>query len=450
MHVGTVMTYSDVFLDYGRIAWFVLASTWLGITAFDERAGVFFSFATCTVIFWGFVLNASAVTMYGPLGQNPQPPADKTNDTGNPAFRRGLRRVHWIAGVFHLLSSFLLAGFAGSKTWQSKITVIISSWTPFNHSSIGLTTLTSTTSTVTTSPLTTMSTTPASPIVDLTCSDSACFVDQRLAQITGVGLPVLDLVIIAALISSSYHAAVCGSQQEQTRIFKREQSKARWNDYSLSASAILVAVANLSGITEIWQLLSLAVLQWILLDVAGRLEVRFQNKDEGTVWEFVNLCVAYVLMWVPVLYAFCSGWIYDPKPPDAIIIIIVVLFSLYAFFIVVFVTARYGTGLSSRNIEIYYIALSFVSKTSLHWLLYVGIEGREGRVGNTREEAQANYNSNRNSSDADPMTLGLIAGGVFIFGIGFAVCSQRFFWKVTSSKDVKETAEQKMFLLADN
>lgn len=433
--------YSDTFLEYGRIAWFVLASTWLGITAFDDRAGPFFSFATCTVIFFSFLLNASAV---GILVEKQQ--AGNINDSSESALR-GLRRVHWIAGFFHLLSSFLLAGFAGSKTWQSKITIIISSWTPFNHSSVGVSALVSTTS----SPVTSMSPTPVSPMVDLTCSDSACFVDQRLAQITGVGLPVLDLVIIAALISSSYHAAVCGSQMEQSRIINREQSMARWNDYSLSASAILVAVANLSGITEIWQLLTLAVLQWILLDVAGHLEIRFQNKQKGTTWEFVNLCVAYVLMWVPILYAFFSGWIYDPKPPDAIIIIIVVLFSLYGLFIVVFMTARYVKGLSTRNIEIYYLALSFVSKTSLHWLLYVGIEGREGRVGNTQEEAQANYNSNRNSSDADPMTLGFIAAAVFIFGIVFALCSQRFFWKETPQEvQVKGKTEQQLLLLADD
>jgi len=52
--------------------------------------------------------------------------------------------------------------------------------------------------------------------------------------------------VLAALVSASYHVAITISDVELSLV-EDGSSKARWKDYSISASAILLVVAALSG-----------------------------------------------------------------------------------------------------------------------------------------------------------------------------------------------------------
>ena len=427
----TMQELSDAFLEYGRLCWTLVGLIWIGVCSYyEDSSSVAAPVISATVFFWLLMSVAFKMGWYNNA---------TTNKSRLQQDMHGLGTVHMSAAFLHSTSSLLLAILAGSKTWQSKMTVTITEWRPFNTT------------------------------LNVTCGDSACFIAQRIAVLTDVSLPVLDLVILAALVSASYHIAIYNSDAEKRKILEGTSalgsirktspraatvptSRARWHDYSISASAILVVVANLSGITDVFDLVLLGTLQWILLDMAGRLEHRFQNKEAGSMWEFGALLWAYLLMWIPILYAFFSGWIYDPRPPDGIITIIIVLFVLYGAFVDVFFASRDGAvcgmKLTRRQIEIAYAALSFVSKTSLHWLLYVGIEGREGRVANTAEEGAKNYKTGRDSSDADILTIGLVAAGALALGILFAIVSLRM-WKKDDAPATKGS-DLKLNLLNNN
>lgn len=195
------MEIAGLFLRYGRLAWLALAGVWFGLAATSEAISLVASTWISAVVF--------AVAVAGVWLQETQ---------------WGL--IHGVAGIFHGGSALGLsvAALANGSTWRAPLTRIVSSWKPANGTT-------------------------------LDCASSPCYLDSFIRLINDAELPLIDFVVFAALVSSSYHSAIALYPPEATEI-EKGTSGARWRDYSLSASAILVVIASLSGIADVFLLLT--------------------------------------------------------------------------------------------------------------------------------------------------------------------------------------------------
>lgn len=263
-----------------------------------------------------------------------------------------LRSSHLIAGVFHALSSIALSivVWAEDKSWRSPMTRYVTSWDHPN-------------STVN--------------VTEVDCSEKPCYMRIDI-KVLDEKLPLVDFVVAASCISASYHLLIV---YKLIRDDNKEVFALRWKDYSLSASLLLVVISALCGVSDIFLLVIPALVVYILLDETPRLEEDWETEPRP-LGRFLSYIVFYLLAWTPTIYQFYTSWEDDPKPPDAIVAIIFTLFAVYSGFIINFVEEN------KVSQERRYIFLSFLAKTTLHWLLYTGVSGRKDRVYATKEEAQ--------------------------------------------------------------
>lgn len=259
---------------------------------------------------------------------------------------------HLVAGVFHAVSSVALSAvvWVEDKSWRSPMTRYVTSWDHANNTV---------------------------NVTEVDCSEKPCYMRIDI-KVLDEKLPLVDFVVAASCISASYHLLivyklVSGSDNGVFAL--------RWKDYSLSASLLLVVISALCGVSDVFLLVVPAVVVYILLDETPRLEEDWKT-DARPRARFASYIVLYLLAWTPTVYQFYTSWEDDPKPPDAIVAIIFTLFAVYSGFIINFVEEN------NKAQERRYIFLSFLAKTTLHWLLYTGISGRKDRVYATEEEAQ--------------------------------------------------------------
>jgi len=293
--------------------------------------------------------------------------------------------LHIIASLLHVGSAFTLATIlvAKDQRWNAAVTRTITSWDNVNGSASSL-----------------------------GCNNNPCYITREL-QPFDYELPLTDLIVFAALVSGFYHTLIVRNPDNA--------AKYRWHDYSISASLITIVVAALSGISDLFMLAIVGIIQFTLLDATYPLEKRvFETKWEAFP-DFAKYFAVYIVGWSPILYSFASAWESEPRPPDVIITIIVVLFSLYLSFVVVFFFGFFDTTTLTFNdmptLDVWYIVLSFVTKTTLHWLLYNGIVGRQDKVFTSKEEAM----SANNTPNVDALGLSLSVTIPVIIGIALAV-----------------------------
>ena len=347
---------------------------------------------------------------------------------------------HLVAGLFHALSSLALSivVWAEKKSWRSPMTRYVTSW---DH--------------------------PTGTVNgdEVDCSEQPCYMRIDI-KVLNEKLPLIDLVVAASCVSATYHLLIVYKQkkyeEEQKKIDatrknytenleKLQQQKQklesfetelqnieeikkkisffenilkeledknmnevyalRWKDYSLSASLLLVVIAALCGVSDIFLLVVPAIVVYILLDETPRLEKDW-DSDSKPRGRFFSYIILYLLSWAPTIYQFYTSWEDDPKPPDAIVAIIFTLFAVYSGFIINFVE-------ENENVkERKYIFLSFLAKTTLHWLLYTGISGRKDRVYATKEEAQLADDSGSNATEPVDLIVSIVVP-VFIGSLGY-------------------------------
>ena len=345
---------------------------------------------------------------------------------------------HLVAGLFHALSSLALSivVWAEKKSWRSPMTRYVTSW---DH--------------------------PTGTVNgdEVDCSEQPCYMRIDI-KVLNEKLPLIDLVVAASCVSATYHLLIVYKQkkyeeeqkkidatrknytdnleklqQQKLELFETELQNIeeikkkisffenllkelkdknmnevyalRWKDYSLSASLLLVVIAALCGVSDIFLLVVPAIVVYILLDETPRLEKDW-DSDSKPRGRFFSYIILYLLSWAPTIYQFYTSWEDDPKPPDAIVAIIFTLFAVYSGFIINFVE-------ENENVkERKYIFLSFLAKTTLHWLLYTGISGRKDRVYATKEEAQLADDSGSNATEPVDLIVSIVVP-VFIGSLGY-------------------------------
>jgi len=186
-------------------------------------------------------------------------------------------------------------------------------------------------------------------------------------------------VILASfpLLSSLAHFLIAFPLNDRyNEDLRRGMNPYRWYEYSVSSSIMIVLICFLTGVWELWSLVMIFVLNAMMIGFGYLMEILNQNTEK-TAWSpFILGCVSGVTPWV-VLFAYFVSAILSTglEPPNFVYLIIAFYFVMFNSFALNMVLQYRGTGPWRDYLygERFYVILSFVAKTILSWIVFVGI-----------------------------------------------------------------------------
>jgi uncharacterized membrane protein len=150
----------------------------------------------------------------------------------------------------------------------------------------------------------------------------------------------------------------------------------RWYEYTFSSSIMIVLIALFLGVWDFWSLVMIFVLNTMMIMFGYLMEV-VNQKTEKTSWSaFILGTISGGTPWV-VLYAYFIAAVRSTglNPPTFVYMILFIYFILFNIFAINMVLQYKGVGRWRDYLygERFYIILSFVAKTILSWLVFIGI-----------------------------------------------------------------------------
>ncbi|MGD2060601.1 MAG: heliorhodopsin HeR [Acidimicrobiia bacterium] len=182
-------------------------------------------------------------------------------------------------------------------------------------------------------------------------------------------------VAIFLFMSAVAHFAIVspGIYQWYERNLAEKRNYARWIEYSLSSSLMIVLIALLTGIADIAALLALAGVNASMI-LFGLLQEKYENPGEGTGWlPYWFGCIAGIVPWIAIgIYLFSPGL--EASPPGFVYGIFFSLFVFFNIFAIVMVLQykEVGRWANYRFGESTYVLLSLIAKSALAWQVFGG------------------------------------------------------------------------------
>lgn len=184
------------------------------------------------------------------------------------------------------------------------------------------------------------------------------------------GLAVAAFLALSALA----HALVCTVWwRRYLHDLAHQRNPARWLEYSLSASVMIVLIAQLVGISDVAALLGLFGVNAAMI-LFGWLQETYERPGGGWL-PFVFGCVAGAVPWIAIgVYLLTLGSGSTASPPGFVYAIFVSLFVFFNVFAL-------NQWLQYRQVgpwrdylygERAYIVLSLTAKSALAWQIFAG------------------------------------------------------------------------------
>ncbi len=154
----------------------------------------------------------------------------------------------------------------------------------------------------------------------------------------------------------------------------RGVNPARWWEYSISASLMVVLIAMLSGVSDVIALLCLFAFNAAMI-VFGLVMEKVNLDREEIDWSpFIWGCVFGAVPWIAIVIQFLLAGNEGSGVPIFVYGIFVSLFVLFNGFAINMWLHYRGVGRWGDPLfaERSYIVLSFVAKTALAWQVYAG------------------------------------------------------------------------------
>jgi hypothetical protein len=187
--------------------------------------------------------------------------------------------------------------------------------------------------------------------------------------------PAVALFLFLAAIDHLLLAAP-GINDWYNRMLVEKRNDARWIEYSVSASLMIVLIAMITGVSDIGALIAIAGVNASML-FFGLLQERFTRPASGNVdWlPYLYGCIAGAIPWIVIALQIYSSELKGAGPPTFVYGIIVSLFILFNSFAVNMVLQYRGTGQWRDYIfgEKAYIVLSLIAKSLLAWQVFANV-----------------------------------------------------------------------------
>lgn len=183
------------------------------------------------------------------------------------------------------------------------------------------------------------------------------------------------LVVAFFFLSAIAHlviATVYRTRYEQD--LEKGINKARWIEYSLSASTMMVAIGLLVGIYDLSTMIMLFVLTAVMNLLGLVMEVHNQTTKATNWLSYWIGTLAGIVPWIVIGIYLISGAIHGATAPAFVYWIFVSIFIFFASFAVNMVLQYKKIGKWSDYIygERSYMILSLVAKTLLAWQVFAG------------------------------------------------------------------------------
>ncbi|MBK9178700.1 MAG: heliorhodopsin HeR [Acidimicrobiales bacterium] len=158
------------------------------------------------------------------------------------------------------------------------------------------------------------------------------------------------------------------------RNLQRNINYARWVEYSISASVMIVLIAMLPGITNVYALIGLFSVNAAMILFGLLMERVNQNRDDVTWWPFAFGCVAGVVPWLCITIALVLATTEAEGVPGfvyGIFVSLLVLFNCFALnqWLQYRRRGRFAAYLYGEKA---YLVLSLVAKSALAWQVFAG------------------------------------------------------------------------------
>lgn len=156
---------------------------------------------------------------------------------------------------------------------------------------------------------------------------------------------------------------------------KRGMNPARFYEYALSSSVMIVLIAMLVGIYDLGALIAIFGIN-AMMNLFGMLMELHNQTTKKTDWtSFVYGCLAGIVPWI-VIVVYFVGSIYSSaeKPPAFVYAIVPTLFVFFNIFAVNMYLQYKKVGPWKDYLfgERVYIILSLLAKTALAWMVFAG------------------------------------------------------------------------------
>lgn len=187
-------------------------------------------------------------------------------------------------------------------------------------------------------------------------------------------VPLGYAVAAFLLLAAVDHALVAapGIVRWYERNLDRGINVARWAEYSLSASLMVVLIAMLTGISDVAALVAILGVN-VTMILCGWLMEHVNTEGPPTNWRpFLVGCVAGIVPWAAIAIAIVGSEIRHGGPPGFVYGIFVSLFVLFFSFAAnqALQFARIGRFRNYRFGEWGYLVLSLVAKSVLAWQVF--------------------------------------------------------------------------------
>ncbi|SRR5659263_11625 len=152
----------------------------------------------------------------------------------------------------------------------------------------------------------------------------------------------------------------------------RQINRARWVEYSLSSTLMIVVIAQLVGITDVTAVIGLAGAN-VSMILFGWLQEKYEEAGGHGWLPFIFGCIAGAMPWLAILvYTIAPGS--DAEPPGFVYAIVVSLFLFFNVFALnqwlqYRAKGRWADYLFGERV---YIILSLVAKSLLAWQVFGG------------------------------------------------------------------------------
>jgi hypothetical protein len=183
------------------------------------------------------------------------------------------------------------------------------------------------------------------------------------------------LIAFFFFLSAFFHFMIATVYNKQYNAnLKLGINKARWIEYSLSASIMMVAIAILVGVYDLTSLLMIFALTGIMNLMGLVMEVHNQTTQRTNWLSYYIGCISGIIPWIVIAFYF---WLSAHKGSAAptfvywIFVSILVFFSCFAVNMVL-QYKEVGPWKNYLYGERVYIILSLVAKSLLAWQVFFG------------------------------------------------------------------------------